>query len=81
MQQKILILSRCLKLKGQKTQKNLYRFHFRGHYQGLKINEIHVMCEKNVQLKIGDEYLLWVEHLNLSKTILKVILIKYKKIG
>jgi len=81
MQQKILILSRCLNLKGLKMQKNLYRFHFRGHYHGLKINEIHVVCDENVQLKIGDDYLLWVEHLNVSKSILKVILIKYKKIG
>lgn len=81
MQQKILILSRCLNLKGHETQKNLYRFHFRGHYHGLKINEIHVVCDENVQLKIGDEYLLWVEHLNVSKAILKVMLIKYKKIG
>jgi hypothetical protein len=82
MQEKILILSRCQGIKKENESfVNFYRFHFRGYYQGYKINMIHVICENNIQFQKGDDYLLWVEHLKHSKTILEVQLIKYKKIG
>lgn len=82
MQERILILSRCQgNKKLNESAINFYRFHFRGYYQGHKINMIHVICENNVQFQIGDDYLLWVQHLKHSNSILEVQLIKYKKIG
>jgi hypothetical protein len=82
MQEKILILSRCITMrKSLRTARKYYRFHFKGYYRGLKINEIHVVCGDKAELSKGEDYLLWVEQLSLKETILEVRLIKYKKIG
>lgn len=81
MQEKILILSRCLTLrKSPRTSRKYYRFHFKGYYRGFKINEIHVVCGTHAELEKGEDYLLWVEHMSLRETILEVRLLKYKKI-
>lgn len=81
MQEKILILSRCLAhRKSPRTARQYYRFHFKGHYHGQRINEIHVICRYNVDLLAGGDYLLWVEHVSQKRAILEVCLLKYKKI-
>ncbi len=82
MQEKILILSRCLTVrKSPRTTRKYYRFHFKGYYRGFKINEIHVVCGENADLTKGDDYLLWVEQVSLKESVLEVRLLKYKKIG
>lgn len=82
MQEKILILSRCLTMrKSPRSAKQYYRFHFKGFYRGWKINEIHVIGPSDAHLEKGEDYLLWVEQLGLKDAILEVRLLKYKKIG
>lgn len=81
MQEMILILSRCQAHRfSPKTQRNFFRFHFKGFYTGLKIKEIHVYPTTEVTMAKGEDYLLWVKLKNVKKEILEVSLIKYKKI-
>ena len=82
MQEMILILSRCQsRILSPKTQKNYFKFHFKGFYSGLKIKEIHVYVtyEKEPFSK-GDDYLLWVKLQRVKESALEVSLVKYKKI-
>ena len=90
MQELILVISRCLSKKRNKSSEIIYyRFHFLGFYKGEKIKEIHLYlnCDQNkkVNAKVeslskGDDYLLWVKKKQVSQEILEAELIKYKKI-
>ena len=81
MQEMILILSRCQAQRySPKTQKTFFRFHFKGFYNGLQIKEIHVYPHQTVDLKKGDDYLLWVKLRGVKESVLEVFLLKYKKI-
>jgi hypothetical protein len=79
--QEILILSRCqAKRTSAKSKKTFFRFHFKGFYNGVKIKEIHVYPRLQDQLFKGEDYLLWVTLNTIEESVLKVILLKYKKI-
>lgn len=79
--QEILILSRCqAKRFSPKTKKQFFRFHFKGFYNGVKIKEIHVYPKGLEDITKGDDYLLWVALSSVENSILRVLLLKYKKI-
>ena len=79
--QEILILSRCQAERvSPKTKKRFFRFHFKGFYNGVKIKEIHVYPKGADHITKGDDYLLWVALNSMENSILKVVLLKYKKI-
>ncbi|MBY0414503.1 MAG: hypothetical protein K2Q18_10070 [Bdellovibrionales bacterium] len=81
MQDMILILSRCQAQRfSPKTKKLFFRFHFKGFYNGRKIKEIHVYPTAFVDLQKGDDYLLWVRSKSVEESVLKVVLMKFKKI-
>lgn len=81
MQEMILILSRCQAQRySPRTQKTFFRFHFKGFYTGLKIKEIHVYPERQVELNKGEDYLLWVKYKSVRESVLEVSLLKFKKI-
>jgi hypothetical protein len=81
MKSMILILSRCQgHLYGAKSKKHIFRFHFKGFYSGLKVKEINLISLKNEEIVKGNDYLLWVQLVQLKKEILEVTLLKYKKI-
>ena len=52
---KIILLSRCLKLKL-----DFYLFHFQGFYRGVKINSVLINAQ-NIKFQIGEDYILEVE--------------------
>lgn len=85
MQDLILVISRCLAKRGSvKTKKVYYRFHFKGFYLGEKIKMIHLYTSENFHeqnLTKGEDYLLWVKKMRVSKEILEVELIKHKIIN
>ena len=79
--QEILILSRCQAERvSPKTKKRFFRFHFKGFYNGVKIKEIHVYPKGSDHITKGDDYLLWVALNSVENSILRVVLLKYKKI-
>lgn len=82
MQDLILVISRCVsKRKSVKGKHSFYRFHFKGHYLGEKIKEIHLFpIETEENLSKGDDYLLWVRKRRVNSEILEVDLICFKKI-
>ncbi len=81
MEKMILVLSRCQNLRfNPKSQKFLYKFHFKGFYSGLKIKEIIMITKEKESITKGQDYLLWVQHKNYQEGILEVKLFKYKKI-
>ncbi len=76
MQDKILILSRCLKVKSDE-----YEFHFKGYFQGNKIDSVRLIEAREGLFHKGHDYLLWVTHIKNIDQVLFVKLIKHKKIG
>lgn len=81
MQEMILILSRCQsRCFRPRTQKTFFRFHFKGFYTGQKIKEIHVYPLGNIEMDMGEDYLLWVKYRAIKQSVLEVSLMKFKKI-
>jgi hypothetical protein len=82
MQEMILILSRCQAQRmSPKTKKKFFRFHFKGFYNGQKIKEIYVYPRMgDAPFVKGEDYLLWVSLNTIEESVLKVVLIKYKRI-
>lgn len=77
----ILILSRCLNETKKVRENHLYyRFHFKGYYQGEKVNEILLKPQGNITFTKDEDYFLWVKKISFYSGILKVQLIKSKKI-
>jgi|688.fasta_scaffold2038948_2 hypothetical protein len=54
--QRVLIVSRCLNYDSSWGQ-----FHFKGFYKGLKINEIKVRMLYDINLREGDDYMIYLE--------------------
>ena len=75
MQDLILIFSTCQKRNG-----NSYQFHFKGFYSGKSIKKLTVYALNGDVLGVNNNYLLWVQKIDIINTDLQVKLIKYKKI-
>jgi hypothetical protein len=55
----VIIVSKCLRVTHSKTQESLYHFHFKGVCAGESLRKV-VLRGTNVQIKLGEEYLLFV---------------------
>jgi hypothetical protein len=77
----VLILSQCdKKITCLRTKQIYYRFHFKGHYRGKKLNEILALEPVDKPFVKDDIYLLWVKESKVFDGRLYVEVIKHKKI-
>ncbi len=77
----VLILSQCeKKVTCFSTRRTYYRFHFKGYYQGKKLNEVFALEPEDKPFIKDDIYLLWVKENHVSDGRLFVEVIRYKKI-
>ncbi|MBL6991153.1 MAG: hypothetical protein ISR65_15320 [Bacteriovoracaceae bacterium] len=80
--QKVVALSRCIKTKVTTTKlPNTYTFHFKGMYMGVKIKSIHIISKGPLDIKKGEDYMLYLKVKTVTGGILNVDLINCKKLS
>ncbi len=78
MDREIIVLSRCVK-EVRRSSFNLgFEFHFKGVYKGEKIKKIIIQNNTEDELIIGNEYLLKIKFVSISKNTLYGDLVQSK---
>jgi hypothetical protein len=77
---KVLVVSICEKVKKIKNKHYSYEFHFIGFLHGQKIRKINVQVESKVEIELDEEYILYLDILNIKGELLETKLIKCKPI-
>ena len=77
----IILLSKCdAKLKRKKEGIKYYRFHFKGFYNGEKVEQVQLLCSDEVNFIPDEDYLLKVKYENIINRVLFVNHVKSKKV-
>jgi hypothetical protein len=72
----VIIVSKCLRVTNFTFNKKKYEFHFRGVFVGNKIRRIELTGASDLNIKKGEEYILYVKIVTLENGIIKGFILK-----
>jgi hypothetical protein len=76
----VIIVSICLRVTNFDLNENIYEFHFKGVCAGESLRRVLLRGQRDLAIKRGDEYLLYVNLHSIEKGILRGQIIKSKPI-
>lgn len=78
--QNVIIVSQCLRVTKMKNQGDWYQFHFKGAFAGQCLSKVFLKAARGVEIKKGEEYLLFVQVLSCDNAVLKGHILKAKRL-
>lgn len=76
----VIIVSKCLRVTKFHLSQRTYEFHFKGVYAGEVVKKVILQGELKLEIKKGEEYLMYVRLISLQAGILQGHILKLKRL-
>jgi hypothetical protein len=76
----VIIVSKCTKISNYSESENNYSFHFKGVFAGDLLKEVILRGSKDLNVKVDEEYLIYVQIVALEKNTLHGKILKIKNL-
>jgi hypothetical protein len=74
----VIIVSKCSRIIKPNQSESWFEFHFKGVCAGEALRKVLLKGRKDFQIKVGEEYLIYVQLLALEAGVMKGIILKMK---
>jgi hypothetical protein len=74
----VIIVSKCSRINKLNQSESWYEFHFKGVCAGEALRKVLLKGRKDFNIKLGEEYLIYVQLLNFEEGIMKGTILKLK---
>ena len=77
----VIIVSKCSRVIKLNQIEDYYEFHFKGVCAGESLRKVRVKGRKDFNIRLGEEYLMYVGHLLFTEGVLKGTMLKIKPLS
>ena len=77
----VIIVSKCSRVIKLNQIEDYYEFHFKGVCAGKSLRKVRVKGRKDFNIRLGEEYLMYVGHLMCAEGVLKGTILKIKPLS